>query len=238
MSRPVITFTGADAKTSYGWIKDICRKYTTPSGYTAVEFAILRSPKVCQSPRYPDRETIRQIASYVYPGSLAFHLCGRYARMVFDLEWTELCDIVDFSLVGRVQVNSTECDEKAMVTLQRFSAHIGLPVIMQWRGDSFPCVPGIQLLQDRSGGKGIAESSWISPDNLCIKSRSLFGYAGGLSPDNIAAALPKIRMAAKGRPFWLDCESGVRTDDWLDKEKVEAMMRALVDAGAGVNDNG
>lgn len=234
MSSPLMTFTGVDAKTSAAWIKRIGRKYTKPNGYRAVEFAILRSPKVGQSPRYPDREAIRKITDYVYPGDLAFHLCGRYARMVFDLEWSELCDIVDFNLVGRVQVNSTECDEKAMLTLQRFSIHIGRPVIMQWRGDTFPCVPGVHLLQDRSGGQGIAENQWLRPDNLCQKAKTLIGYAGGLSPANISNVLPHIVSASCRRPFWIDCESGIRTNDWLDQDKVEAMIQAAIAAGLGI----
>lgn len=234
MSVPIMTFTGVDAKTSATWIKDTGRKYLKPDGYRAIEFAILRSPKVGQSPRYPGREAIRSITDYVYPGDLAFHLCGRYARMVFDLEWAELCDIINFGLVGRVQVNSTECDEKAMLTLQRFSIHIERPVIMQWRGDSFPCIPGVHLLQDRSGGRGVAESQWISPDPLRLKDKTPFGYAGGLTPENISSALPSIAAAACRRQFWIDCESGVRTNDWLDPEKVEAMIRAAVDAGIGI----
>lgn len=237
MAVPMMTFTGVDAKTSAGWINAIARKYTTPSGYGAIEFAILRSPKVGQSPRYPDREAIAKITSYVYPQNLAFHLCGRYARMVFDLEWMELCDIVDFNLVSRVQVNSTECDEKAMLTLQRFAIHIDKPVVMQWRGDSFPCVPGVQLLQDRSGGQGVSETRWISPDRLAQKGRGAFGYAGGLTPANLPHALPDMVAAACRRPFWIDCESGVRTNDWLDPAKVEAMIHAAVDAGIGIKEN-
>jgi len=230
MSTPAITFTGVDAKTGADFIKKIGRKYVHFSGYKAVEFAILRSPKVGQSPRYPDRDVIRGITNYVYPDQLAFHLCGRYARMVHDLEWRELCDLIDFGLVSRVQVNSTECDEKAMITLQRFAVHIGRPVVMQWRGDAFPCVPGLHLLQDRSGGQGIAETQWIAPDNLCRKSNTRIGYAGGLNPDNIETTLPKIAAAARRKNFWIDCESGIRSDDWLDPVKVEAMLEALVAA--------
>lgn len=177
-----LTLTGIDAKTDPKWIRHAIQGLIRTTGYSAVEFGILRSPKVDQSPRYPGRDAITKLLSGGYPGDFAFHLCGRYARMVHSLEWAELCDIIDFSKVGRVQVNSTECDEKAMMTLLRFSVHIDRPVIMQWRGDGFPAVPGLHLLQDRSGGQGIAEHTWISPDDLCKKSdRTKIGYAGGLA---------------------------------------------------------
>lgn len=227
MSLPILTMTGIDAKTDPKWINKMLRSYVLKNGYSGLEFAILRSPKVDQSPRYPTRDVIKRLTGAAHPGDFAFHLCGRYARMVHSLEWAELCDIIDFSAVGRVQVNSIEADEKAMLTLWRFSVHIGKPVIMQWRGDEFPAVPGVHLLQDRSGGKGIAETIWSRPDPLCAKAKTVIGYAGGLGPDNVEQALTGIAAAAKGRRFWIDCESSLRTDDWFDQDKAERMASAV-----------
>jgi len=224
----ILTMTGIDAKTDPKWIATAIKSLIRSTGYSAVEFGILRSPKVDQSPRYPGREAIKRLLSCGYPGDFAFHLCGRYARMVHALEWAELCDIIDFSQVGRVQVNSMECDEKAILTLMRFSIHINRPVIMQWRDYVFPCVPAqIHLLQDRSGGQGIAETQWSTPNALSIKAKGKIGYAGGLGPDNVANALRAISTAASGRPFWIDCESSLRTDDWFDTAKAEAMIEAV-----------
>ena len=172
---PLLTMTGVDAKTDPKWMERMLRQFILTTGFSALEFAILRSPKVDQSPRYPGRDAIKKLTSVGHSGDFAFHLCGRYARMIYTLEWAELCDIIDFRTVGRVQVNSAEADEKAMITLLRFSAHIGKPVIMQWRGNTFPAVPGLHLLQDRSGGQGIAETAWSKPDATCIKG----GEAGG-----------------------------------------------------------
>lgn len=226
---PIITFTGVDHTVGAQWIKDMGRKFITPSGHNAIEFAILRSPKVGQSPRYPTMDVIRGITSYVYPHQLAFHLCGRYAQMVHDREWLELCSIVDFSLVSRVQVNSTLGDEKAMITIMQFAKHIGKEVIMQWRQDTFPFAGDISLLQDRSGGTGQLAEKWATPDNLCIKrndlnhSRTKIGYAGGLGPHNIEEQLPKIILASRKHGFWIDCETGIRTNDLFDKQKAEEM---------------
>lgn len=230
MSLGILTMTGIDAKTDPAWIKSMLRRFVLNSGYSALEFAILRSPKVDQSPRYPGRDVIRRLVSAAYPGDFAFHLCGRYARMVHSLEWAELCDIIDFSAVGRVQVNSTEADEKAILNLWRFSMHINKPVIMQWREDEFPLVPGnVHLLQDRSGGNGIAETKWAIPDRSLQKGQGMapVGYAGGLGPDSVTAALAKIRPASRGRRFWIDCESSLRTDDWFDQSKAEKMALAV-----------
>lgn len=226
----LLTLTGVDARTTASWIKNMGRKFVDPRQNTRIEFGILRSPNVGQSPRYPTKADIQKIVNYVYPNQLAFHLCGRYAEMVHTLEWGELCDIVDFDLVSRVQVNSTKSDAQAILTLQRFSIHIGKPVVMQWRGPEFPSAPGLALLQDRSGGRGVAETEWFKPDMMCRhpQSRTSIGYAGGLNPDNVRAAIPAMKAAAMGKPFWIDCESGIRTDDWLDVEKAEAMAIAVL----------
>jgi phosphoribosylanthranilate isomerase len=227
----LLTITGVDARTTATWIKAMGQKYLMRSGCSGVEFAILRSPKVGQSPRYPTRGDIQKIVSYVYPDQLAFHLCGEYARMAHDpARWQELADVVDFTLVKRVQVNSTEASAEAALTLMRFSAHIGMPVVMQWRAGPFPYLPKLDLLQDRSGGKGVIETEWFLPGRLALKARSRIGYAGGLSPENIAEQLPRITAASRGLYTWVDCESGVRTDDWLDIDKAEAMMAAVIGA--------
>jgi phosphoribosylanthranilate isomerase len=228
----ILTLTGIDHTVDAGWINEFGKEYEREH---MVEFAILRSPKVGQSARFPTKETIRKITNYVYPEKLAFHLCGRYARMVFSGEWLELCDIIDFSLVSRVQVNSTECDEKAMMTLLKFSAYIRLPVVMQWRGETFPYVGSINILQDRSGGTGELPSEWISMGarvKKCYQAKQNFphakiGYAGGLNPDNIVEQMPKIIKAASSNFFWVDCESGIRTNDLFDKDKAQAMLDAV-----------
>jgi phosphoribosylanthranilate isomerase len=230
MTLPILTMTGIDGKTDHNWIKSMLRKHVLTTGYSGLEFAILRSPKVDQSPRYPTRDVIKRLISEAHPGDFAFHLCGRYARMVHSQEWAELCDIIDFSAVGRVQVNSTEADEKAILNLWRFSVHINKPVIMQWRADEFPLVPSsVHLLQDRSGGNGISETRWAIPDRSAQKGRNIapIGYAGGLGPESVADALTKIKPASRGRRFWIDCESSLRTDDWFDQSKAEAMAAAV-----------
>jgi hypothetical protein len=45
-----------------------------------------------------------------------------------------------------------------------------------------------------------------------------------LNPDNIEEQ--NAAIASTGR-YWLDMESGVRTDDWLDLDKCESVCRSL-----------
>lgn len=223
----ILTLTGIDERTDVSWIDKMNTKFRLPSsGRSGLEFGILLSPKDQASPRYASMQTITRF-SPLYPHTIAYHLCGGYARMVLSPNWTDLCSLVNFDLINRVQVNTKDDSAEAILTLQQFSAHIGKPVIMQWRGDHFPYIANLSLLQDNSGGRGVLETNWISRHytSLLVRPQPV-GYAGGLGPDNIREELPRIVNASKGN-FWIDCESSLRTDDWFDQDKAEAMATAV-----------
>ena len=50
------------------------------------------------------------------------------------------------------------------------------------------------------------------------------GFAGGIGPANTQDVLNQVR--ALMRPYWIDMETGVRTDNAFDVAKVEAVLRA------------
>lgn len=74
-------------------------------------------------------------------------------------------------------------------------------------------------LFDLSGGAGILPSEWPTREGYC-------GYAGGLSPDNVADQLGLIEQAASG-DIWIDVETHVRSEDdkHLDLSKVERFIK-------------
>ena len=77
-------------------------------------------------------------------------------------------------------------------------------------------------LFDMSHGQGVAPDVWPAyPGRYC-------GYAGGLSPDNLDAEMEKIYAITtkdgSNGPIWIDTETGVRTDDKLDYNKVWAFL--------------
>ena len=77
----------------------------------------------------------------------------------------------------------------------------------------------VSILFDQSGGRGqILDLSDINL-NPYIKA----GYAGGINPDNVADILMKL-FKKTNHPFWIDVESGVRTRDYLDLEKVYKLL--------------
>ncbi len=72
---------------------------------------------------------------------------------------------------------------------------------------------GYSMLLDASGGRGIDTPIEILKTNVKV------GYAGGINPDNVADKLEYLFENIPG-DFWIDMESGVRTDDWFDLDKV------------------
>lgn len=53
------------------------------------------------------------------------------------------------------------------------------------------------------------------------------GFAGGLNPENILERKEEIDILWE-KDYWLDMESGVRTDDWFDLDKVEDICKKVL----------
>jgi phosphoribosylanthranilate isomerase len=74
------------------------------------------------------------------------------------------------------------------------------------------------MLLDASGGRGIDTPIEILKTNIKV------GYAGGINPDNVADKLSFLLEHVNTGEFWIDMESGVRTDDWFDLDKVVKVL--------------
>ena len=205
-----ITFTGADADTdptSMEWL----------ASHYPIEWGLLFSPKrQGAEPRYPSLEACKRFLGA--PLRLAAHLCGGYSRSIMEGGHEELP--LWLGRFGRVQVNHGRPEP---ARLRRFRDRSGAPmVIMQWRSDAFPAMwPGVDLLYDRSGGHGAVPSAWPPHPGYLV------GYAGGLGPENVREALAAIGAAG---PYWIDMESGVRTDDRFDLAKCRSVCEHVFGA--------
>lgn len=81
----------------------------------------------------------------------------------------------------------------------------------------------MHVLLDESRGKGVAPASWSVPAQYG-ELPMYVGFAGGIGPDNTQSVLNQVRSLM--RPYWIDMETGVRTDNAFDAKKVEAVLRA------------
>lgn len=77
----------------------------------------------------------------------------------------------------------------------------------------------VVFLHDASAGHGIATERWLPPiGEYC-------GYAGGLRPETLQESLELLATATEDTPIWIDMQSGVRTDERLDLDKVRQVLK-------------
>jgi hypothetical protein len=212
MKPQFVTITGVDDRTDLGRLAALSARFP-------VEWAVLYSPEAQGvHQRFPSQPTIdRLFALQAQAGMrLAAHLCGRHAKAVMKGEFNR--STVELSPYGRIQVNHL----KPKSDMLRDFAVPGQTVIAQWRGaEAFPIEEtGHQWLYDPSGGRGVSPTSWpLNPTD------QIRGYAGGLGLHNVAAVAHAVSQISPSG-FWLDLETGARTDDWLDLDLVEQILAA------------
>lgn len=219
-----ISMAGIDAKTDLGELQRLQRMDEK------VEFGVIVSKTWYENGnRYwdPDRLSVLKGKGL----NLCAHACGRIARAALEDDWQPLLELLgdNAGLFKRVQLNiagySTNPKELAIsvpepfeeVVIQQRAAY-NCPLFYNWflknEDDR-----SLSVLIDGSGGLG--HETALIPLYAVPK----VGYAGGIGPDN---AFDKT-VGLLGNPvvhdFWIDMESGVRTDDWFDIKKAEKVIR-------------
>jgi hypothetical protein len=182
-----------------------------------VEWAFLHSEKRGGSPRYPSRLWLEELQ---LDGSLAelpvaIHLCGEAARRVLSGGESAV-------MAERVQLNGYAPPATSL------RAITGIEWILQVRdvehlvGAAHDALRlGASLLFDPSGGQGIEPFRWPEAP-LGVR----MGYAGGINSENVERVLDDIATEnlTIDTDWWIDMESGVRTDDAFDLAKVRAVL--------------
>ena len=209
-----ITFTGVDERTDVHDLLELQRAYP-------VEFGVLMSAsRTGNENRYPRRGVIDRLAESRL--NLSAHICGGWSQRIMEGDSLWEVSLQGFS---RVQVNHRHPSVDALVNFQMFRA---TPVIAQYRTLDVPEDGRIQWLFDPSGGRGLAPGTWPQHRGFMV------GYAGGITPLNVASIVQNI--AATNREYWIDMESGVRTNDWFDLYKCYDVCRAVYgEAGVGTS---
>ena len=83
-------------------------------------------------------------------------------------------------------------------------------------------VSNTHVLYDSSGGRG-TEIKSIQAPYMDIYT----GYSGGLNPDNVEEICKQIQGHSNPSKVWIDMESGVRTEDVFDLEKVIKVLEIV-----------
>ena len=221
-----ITFTGIDGKTDIGILQKIQQLYPF------AEFGVLVSKNWRENGnRYFNPSFLKAILNSEL--NLSAHLCGSIARSAISgdimpfIEWTNGCA----NIFDRCQINISKNEENPKcfepdetikqlfdeIILQQPSAdNCNLYLESHKKNDQ------ITVLLDASGGEGIDTP-------IKVLSGDKIGYAGGINPDNVADKLSFLLQNENVSDFWIDMESGVRTDDWFDIDKVVKVLQICDD---------
>lgn len=220
-----VTITGADNKTATTDLIQLTKEFPF------VEWGILFSKNREGEQRYPSRQKIMEFASYDLP--LSAHFCGWHSRQVMEnFNFTLLKELPKAFL--RIQINynfhksgdwqvkpvidwAMNNPDRAIIFQSNQSNGAALELIRaNMRSEN------IHFLYDSSGGRG-TEVKEILPTY-----ENYTGYSGGISPQNIEYVCRKIDKHKLKDKVWIDMESGVRTDNELDIDKVKDVL-AIVD---------
>jgi len=223
---------------------------TLSAQYPFAEWAILYFPEKDGTPRNPSAPWREKFLALDLPYTAA-HLCG--TRVFHALLDPELADSVisDLSRYRRIQLNINarrpEFADDEVLAIYRKLHQAGLRLILQLHAASESVIEKflrdvadedveglkrVDILFDASKGTGQRPDAWPAPHRFKL----FCGYAGGLGPEVLEAELPKIKAAVaqaqsqRDLPFWIDMESGIRTENAFDLEKAERVL-ALCHSG-------
>lgn len=217
-----ITFTGIDGKTDLRLLWDI------QQDYPIAEFGVLVAKNWRDNGnRYFNPSYLDALESRSQSMNLSAHLCGSIARAAIRGDWEpfrEWAGTYPF-FFNRCQINiAKSADNPDTFIYEEDAKHFEEIILQQRSATDCPLFMNskvtehITVLLDDSGGKGI--DTPIVPLDLGHK----IGYAGGINPDNVADKLAFLMESDKVGDFWIDMESGVRSDDWFDLNKVVKVL--------------
>jgi hypothetical protein len=221
-----VTVTGADDSVSIQDLQNIQARYPF------VEFGILFSKSRCDTPRYPSCNWLKTLAQHGGNLHLAGHLCGQHVTdfLYGDLRFSREFGRNLWLKFGRWQINTHgelhDYDPYRLLDAIDSLADKKQSVIFQYDGVNTSMIKDIigydpenvQVLFDLSHGSGTLPKVWAALD-LGVP----VGFAGGLSPDNLASQIEKIKST---NSTWIDAETRLRSqnDALFDLEKVARFL--------------
>lgn len=232
-----VSFAGVDCRTN---IDRLVKIHENAPSKDFVEYGLLLSKHWYENGnRYFDPEKLDVFEDAGL--NLCGHLCGGIAREAVVGNWEPFKELVGehIYLFKRLQLNISEYknnpgqleivppDPVKEVIIQQKAAY-DCKLFYEWHL-RHPGNTSLSVLMDGSGGMG------IDKDIIPLYGVRKVGYAGGINPGNVASKTSILLWDDRVLDFWIDMESGVRTDDWFDLGKVEAVIEALKKPMASVH---
>jgi len=209
LKKPVfVTFTGVDRAELIPGMMELSAAYP-------VEWGILLDPAQEDNILFPAQAERTALLSA--PLRFAAHVCGKPAQAIANGSRPQ----VDLRGFARLQLNHSRegSSETAIANAHNYCLGHGLRLALQCQGE-FPADTRADWLFDVSFGAGTQVTQWP----VVHRNHPFCGFSGGLSPTTIKEASSRFRAQAD---YWIDMESGVRTDGLLDLEKCEQVCKLV-----------
>ncbi|MDE1990969.1 MAG: phosphoribosylanthranilate isomerase [Rhizobiaceae bacterium] len=207
-----VAFTGIDDTRLIGDLQSLSARYP-------IEWGMLVDDAQAEKPLFPDVDARKAFAT---AGSLrlAAHVCGTEATKIANAPETVCVDLTGFQ---RIQVNHNFSGSSAeqVENTVLFGRRHGVRTMLQCKG-AFPGDNRLDWLFDTSFGTGVSPASWPT----LPKNGPFCGFSGGINPLNVESIIAAIGASADDL-YWIDMESGIRTNGWLDLNKCEAVCRSI-----------
>ncbi len=222
-----ITITGADNNT------DINKLVELQNRFPIVEWAILFTKDLICKPRFPNQSWMDELCKHDV--NLSAHFCGWYSKEVLEHDNFKL--ITDLpKQFKRVQLNYNFKRNKFwdITHLIRFlKTNKDRSIILQYNNSNAEAIAGyleavndfsqdipdnLHFLYDASGGAGKVIELIDNPFETYT------GYAGGISDLNVLSICEKIENFNNPSTVFIDMESGIRTNNEFDLDKVTSVL--------------
>ncbi len=235
--KPWVSLSGPDDKVRVTELRALCSSYPA----IKLEYGVLYFPEKEGLARYPSAQWRQKLAAENLPCTVTAHLCGK--QVFQDILAGEPSRIRDLLRYSRLQVNINArhqiFTESEVFRIYDRLIERGARLILQYHAGSEQTIKrylasrgltactACDVLFDSSKGTGVSPEAWPVPLAGGL-GRTSFGYAGGLGPETVRQAWPRICAATSDQErFWVDMESGIRTGNEFDLEKVRTVLSTI-----------
>jgi phosphoribosylanthranilate isomerase len=228
MSVVLTSITGADDQVDPKTLKAISEFWPW------TEWAILYFPEREGTARNPTKVWRDRFLDVCGRGRCAAHLCGEEAfRLVLAEDPATIDELRQYD---RVQLNINArhriFTDDEVLQVYRKMEELKIPYILQYHEGSkdliqtylLECPGRAQVLFDTSRGRGVSPESWPEPLSYVD-----CGYAGGINTDNIRNVIHAVNSVSGNQKVWIDLESGARTGNVFDLNKVLQILYTAYD---------
>jgi hypothetical protein len=215
-----VTFTGADDNTPVEKLQQLQKKYKF------VEWGIL----ISNNPGKPKQPSEYYIDSLQNKGlKLSLHICSDHASNILYRGNMNLV----FDFFERYQLNfnfnhnehdlnnyvklTNKFKEKNFILQTNFSNENYIEKLLPILKNN-----NTNILYDSSGGRGMEIRQIKQPFDKIYT-----GYSGGINIDNIDSICKKIENTKNNDRVWIDIQTGARTDNKFDLDKVATILKIV-----------